>query len=71
MWTDAVSNSIASNVAMHLVNLGASTLKLWALEPGMIFQKVVIDFGGVRHSYLGPPESIQLYDTFELLIVQE
>jgi hypothetical protein len=27
------------------------------LEPGVVLQKVVVDLGGVRKSYLGPPES--------------
>jgi hypothetical protein len=33
-------------------------LKYWAIDPGIVLQKIVIDAGGVRTSYLGPPESI-------------
>ncbi|KAK3689538.1 hypothetical protein B0T22DRAFT_427876 [Podospora appendiculata] len=36
---------------------GAYTLRIWALMPGIVVQKVVVDLGGVRPSFFGPPES--------------
>lgn len=36
---------------------GAYTLRIWALLPSVVVQKVIVDMGGVRPSYLGPPES--------------
>jgi hypothetical protein len=36
---------------------GAYKLRVWALMPGVVVQKVVVDLGGLRASYLGPPES--------------
>ncbi|THV47860.1 hypothetical protein BGAL_0284g00140 [Botrytis galanthina] len=39
---------------------GTHTLKIWAIEPGVVFQKVIIDLGGIRQSYLGPPESFRI-----------
>ncbi|KAF3764304.1 hypothetical protein M406DRAFT_339937 [Cryphonectria parasitica EP155] len=36
---------------------GAYTLRIWALMPSVIVQKIIVDLGGVRPSYLGPPQS--------------
>ncbi|KAK0725247.1 hypothetical protein B0H67DRAFT_550859 [Lasiosphaeris hirsuta] len=36
---------------------GAYTLRVWALMPGIVVQKIVVDLGGVRPSFFGPPES--------------
>ncbi|CAK7207467.1 hypothetical protein SEUCBS139899_010277 [Sporothrix eucalyptigena] len=33
------------------------TLRIWALLPSVVVQKIVINLGGLRPSYLGPPES--------------
>lgn len=36
---------------------GRYTLRFRALDPGIVVQKIVVDLGGVRPSYLGPPQS--------------
>ncbi|KAH8425022.1 glycoside hydrolase family 115 protein [Aspergillus melleus] len=58
-WGQTVSNAVWTNTTRHEISGGGSknTVKLWAVEPGVVFQKVVVDLGGVRESYLGPPES--------------
>ncbi|KAK7892333.1 hypothetical protein LTR67_007429 [Exophiala xenobiotica] len=58
MWDGMVANAAMTNTTTHnLGKPGAHTLNLWLLEPGLIVQKLVLDLGGVRQSYLGPPES--------------
>jgi len=39
---------------------GRHTLKIWMIDSGIVFQKFVIDAGGLRPGYLGPPESVYL-----------
>lgn len=63
-WGQAVADGVwgvgsgnSTTTTHDLRKTGKQTLKVWALEPGVVFQRVVIDFGGVRASYLGPPES--------------
>ena len=58
-WGASVSNGVWTNTTSHSIDGGGNRniLKLWAIEPGVVFQKVVVDLGGVRQSYLGPPES--------------
>jgi hypothetical protein len=59
-WKTAVENAGYSYTTKHAVTTGAHVLNLWAVEPGVVFQKIVVDLGGVRTSYLGPPESMRV-----------
>jgi hypothetical protein len=36
---------------------GRHTLRIRVLEPGIVFEKVMLDFGGLKPTYLGAPES--------------
>ena len=58
-WTKSVGDHIKIKKSRHKIdNPGRHTLKIWMVDPGVVFQKFVIDAGGLRPSYLGPPESI-------------
>lgn len=59
-WYIAVANTIWTYKTTHAIAPGRHTLKFWALEPGVVLQKLVVDQGGVVPSYLGPPESKRL-----------
>ena len=57
-WSKIVSDGVAQFVTAHRVaRPGRHTVKFWALDPGLVLQRLVIDAGGLRPSYLGPPES--------------
>ena len=60
-WSKIVSDGAASFTTTHTIDKpGAKTLKLWAIDPGLVVQKMVVDLGGLKPSYLGPPESPRL-----------
>lgn len=65
-WKGAVSDAVwglssgSSTTTTHdLTRTGKHTLKIWCIEPGVVVQKVVVNLGGLRPSYLGPPESFR------------
>ncbi|KAI2604598.1 glycoside hydrolase family 115 protein [Hypoxylon sp. NC1633] len=66
-WTRAVSDAVwglasehNTTTAWEVAGEGAYTLRVWGLAPSVIVQKIVVDLGGVRQSYLGPPESFRV-----------
>jgi hypothetical protein len=57
-WELSVSDNIKVAVTEHRLDRpGAHVLKFWMVDPGVILQKLVVDTGDLRQSYLGPPES--------------
>lgn len=57
-WEESVRNNITIEVSKHVLNEpGMHVLKFWMVDPGVVLQKLVIETGEVKPSYLGPPES--------------
>ncbi len=61
-WGKSVANNIRILTSTHqLKNSGLHTLKFWRVDAGVVLQKLVLDFGGLKPSYLGPPESFHTF----------
>ena len=54
------AKSINQTITKHnFIKKGKHTLRFRVLEPGIVLQKIMIDTGGLKPSYLGAPESIK------------
>jgi hypothetical protein len=57
-WETTVRDSVRKVKSSHaLSGSGYHTLKFWMVDPAVVLEKLVVDLGGVKPSYLGPPES--------------
>ncbi|MGZ3756808.1 MAG: glycosyl hydrolase 115 family protein [Mucilaginibacter sp.] len=44
----------------HITRPGKHVIKYWLVDPQVVLEKIVVDAGGVKPSYLGPPESYRV-----------
>ena len=52
------AKSIIETFTMHTINkLGKHTIRFRVLDPGIVLQKIMLDMGGLKPSYLGAPQS--------------
>jgi hypothetical protein len=59
-WEHSVKDSVRIMTSKHvLTKHGLHVLKFWMVDPGLALEKLVVNTGGVRPSYLGPPESFR------------
>jgi len=59
IWNSWVANNIIVKKSDHrILKPGKHTLKYWAVSPAVILQKIVIVFGVMTPTYLGPSETI-------------
>jgi len=57
-WEKHVADNIITSTTQHsLARFGEHTLKFWAVDPGVVLQRVVIEARPIGATYLGPPES--------------
>ena len=58
LWNKWVAENIVEKVSEHLISKpGAHVIKFWMIDPAVVLQKIVIDMGGLKPSYLGPQET--------------
>ena len=58
VWEKWVADNINVTTTEHqLREPGEHVLKFWMVDPGIVLEKLVVDAGGLKPSYLGPPES--------------
>ena len=58
-WDKMVADNIRISTTMHRITRpGIHVLKYWLVDPGPVLQRIVIDCGGLKPSYLGPPETL-------------
>lgn len=57
-WSKWVADNIIIKSTEHTISKpGKHVVKYWMVNPAVVLQKIVIDFGGEKPSYLGPPET--------------
>jgi hypothetical protein len=57
-WEKTVSDNARYSHSKHTINTpGYHILKIFIVDPGVVLQKIIVNSGGLRPSYLGPPES--------------
>ena len=61
-WTKSVGDHVKIKRSRHKVEAaGKHTLRIWAIDPGIVFQKFVINSEGkAKVSYLGAPKSLYI-----------
>ena len=58
VWSEAVGRNIMVITSRHNIpEPGWHVLKYGMVDPAVVLQKIVVDTGGLKPSYLGPPEN--------------
>ncbi len=57
LWATNVLRGSAYGTTKHALHPGAHTLHLYMIDPGVILDHLTIDLGGLKKSYLPPPET--------------
>jgi hypothetical protein len=59
-WAENVMRNASIDITTHsIAAAGKHILKIWMVDPGVVIDKIVIDFGGAKESYFGPPETLK------------
>jgi hypothetical protein len=58
IWNKWVGENIIIKTSKHKIDKpGKHVIKYWMVNSGVVLQKIAADFGGMKQSYLGPPET--------------
>ncbi|MEW2619082.1 glycosyl hydrolase 115 family protein [Streptomyces sp. NPDC048106] len=61
-WQRNTSDNVNVTTTTHrITEAGVHVLKFWMVDPTVVLQNLVVDTGGLKPSYLGPPESLRLH----------
>jgi len=59
-WEESVRSDMRKGVSKHsLTTAGVHRVRIYAVDPGVTFERLVVNAGGLQPSYLGPLESPQ------------
>lgn len=57
-WEQAVSDGVRRvTVPLSITSPGYHVVKIWAVDPGVVLERLVLSSKPIKPSYLGPPES--------------
>jgi hypothetical protein len=60
-WAEAVTSGVRISRSTHKVSkAGLQKLRIYMVDPGVTLQKLVINTGGLKPSYLGPQQSLKI-----------
>ena len=58
IWNKWAAENIITKTSTHTIaKAGKHTVKFWMVSPAVVLQKLVLDFGDLEKSYLGPEET--------------
>jgi len=59
IWNKWVAENIIIKSSAHFISKpGKHIVKFWMMDAGVVLQKIVLNAGGLKPSYLGPPETM-------------
>ena len=59
-WEESVKDGVRVGRSIHKVKKpGPTTIRVYMIDTGVAFQKIIVDTGGLMPSYLGPQASVQ------------